>query len=182
MVAQILALDPANCTGWAVLDATGHLVEYGFFQIKPCEFVGDQLIEMMVQVKLLLDRFKPVRIVVEDYFFSRRCRQGANMNPAYRAAIHIVVRMAGLEYTIVSPANWKRFITGRVKPTKEEIKTYGKERAKKEMTRVALAERYNITFPDFLEKNGRQVKLKYDVVDATGMGLWYIRSQGLKPL
>jgi len=101
---SVLVFDPANCTGWALIElGSARLVEYGFFKIKSCEYVGDQLIEMMGKAKLLMEKFKPQHIVVEDYFFSRKFRQGANLNPAYRAALHIVIRLLGLNYTIVNP-------------------------------------------------------------------------------
>lgn len=101
------------------------------------------------------------------------------MNPAYRAAIHIIVRLLGLKYTIVNPIDWKRFIAGRARPTKEEVKKWGKERSKKEMIRVALEQKYNLTFPELIkDEHGKEVKLKYDVVDATAMGIYYIKSLG----
>lgn len=175
---SILVFDPANCTGWALLElGTARLIEYGFFKIKSCDLVGDQLIEMMGKAKLLIERFKPKHIVVEDYFFSRKCRQGANLNPAYRASLHIVIRLLGLEYTIVNPINWKRFIAGRVRPTKQEIVQWGKEKSKKEMIRHALDIKYNIKFPDDItDETGKKCKLKYDVIDATAMGIYYIKS------
>jgi len=176
----ILVIDPATCTGWCVFTRKCTLVDYGFFKLKTVEYVGDQLIQMMVEVKELIEKFKPYHIVVEDYFFSRRFRQGSNMNPAFRAAIHIIVRLLELPYTIINPIDWKKFVAGRVKPTKEEVKKYGKELSKKVMIRDALVSKYNIIFPDMIsDASGKKVKFKYDISDACAMGIYYLKSLGV---
>lgn len=178
----ILVIDPATCTGWCVFNKKCKLLEYGFFKIKPTEYVGDQLIQMQIEILELIKKFSPSHIVIEDYFFSRKFRQGSNMNPAYRAAIHIIVRLLELPYTVISPIVWKKFVAGRVKPTKEECKLYGKDPAKKIMIREALDKKFNIVFPDIIkDTNGKNVKFKYDISDAAAMGIYYLKSLGSNP-
>ena len=176
---HILSIDPANNTGWCIFNKKCKIIKYGFFTIKSTNFLGDQLIEMMVKIMNLIKENNIGDIVVEDYFFSRKFRNGCNVNPAYRSAIYIIVRLMGLQYTIINPIDWKKFIVGRVKPTKEEIKLYGKEKAKKIIVRNALKSKYSITFPDIIQnENGKDIALKYDIVDAVAIGIYYIRSMG----
>ena len=109
----ILAIDPANTTGWCVFTKKCKLIKYGYFTIKSTDFLGDQLIEMMVRIMELIKENDIGYVVVEDYFFSRKFRNGCNLNPAYRSAIHIIVRLMGLEYSVINPIDWKKFITGK---------------------------------------------------------------------
>jgi len=180
MVVDILVFDPATTTGWAVMNETDkkpQLVDYGFFKTKSRDNEGDELIEIMFETRKLINQWQPKHIVIEDYFFSRRCRQGSNKNPSVRAAIHIMARLLDISYTIVNPVFWKKHISGHVRPTKQEIKIYGREKSKKEMIRQALDKHYNIKFDDTITHNGKQLKLKYDYIDATAMGIYYIENK-----
>ena len=110
----ILSLDPAESTGFAVAhvhDDICNIVEYGFIDVDTSsKYMGDWCIDLQTKIEEIYKRIKPHEIVVEDYFFGSRFSSGANVNPAYRTAIHIWCRQKNIHYEIVNISNWKVFV------------------------------------------------------------------------
>lgn len=182
-VKTILAIDPGQSCGYSVVKIDGdrcEIVEYGFIDVdNSSPYLGDWCIDLQDRLTLVQDRIKADEIAVEDYFYSTRFKQGANVNPAYRTAIHMWCRKQGLHYEVLNISNWKVFAAGRSTPTKEQKLRWGKEPAKKLMVVEALWRRFNIRFPNhsISEATGKPIMFRFDVVDAVAQGMYaaYLR-------
>lgn len=176
-----LVLDPAASTGYCLVrieDNKADIYDYGFIEIRDdTDFDGDRCIDMMNQIKKIIEDNDVTEVAIEDYFFSKRFAQGGTLNVALRTAIHIQARLLGLEYTILNVSNWKKFIAGRSTPTKEQKAKWGKEPAKKLMIQQALWDKWKFRFPNhsISKKTGKPIKFRYDVVDAVGQAVFFCR-------
>lgn len=178
---NVLVLDPANTSGYCVFKfdkAKSHMeiVKWGFIEVKQSDnYLGDQYIDYLKQIHKLIKDEDIQQVAVEDYFFSKRAPQGANLNCSYRAMIHMKCRELGLHYEILNISLWKKFINGRSTPTKEQKAKWGKEASKKLMTQESLWNKWGIRFPNhsISIKTGKPVKFIYDIVDAVAMAIFY---------
>lgn len=177
---KVLVLDPASTSGYCIFEhdkdsASANIVEWGFIQVEECEILGDRYLDYLSKIEKLINDNNIKDIALEDYFFSRRTPQGANLNCAYRAMIHMKSRELKLNYTILNISLWKKFIAGRSTSTKEQKAKWGKEASKKLMIQESLWKKWNIRFPNHsISKNtGKPIKFKYDIVDAVAMAIFY---------
>jgi len=178
---NVLILDPANSTGYCVYTLhedsnTAEITSWGFIDIKQHdEYMGDQYIDLLDHVERLIADHNIDIVGVEDYFFSRRSPQGANLNCSYRAMIHMKSRELGKHYEILNISLWKKFINGRSTPTKEQKAKWGKEPSKKLMTQESLWNKWGIRFPNhsISLKTGKPIKFRYDIVDAVAMAIFH---------
>lgn len=178
---NVLVLDPANSTGYCIYkfneeEASADIIDWGFIDIaQHDEYMGDQYIDLLDQVEKLIDDNDIDQVAVEDYFFSRRSPQGANLNCSYRAMIHMKCRELGKHYDILNISLWKKFINGRSTSTKEQKAKWGKEPSKKLMTQESLWNKWNIRFPNHSVslKTGKPIKFRYDIVDAVAMAVFH---------
>ena len=179
---NILSLDPSITTGYAVAQInpdcnSSIIIKYGYLEVDTTsKYVGDWCNDLYEKVKLLIEENSIKEVCVEDYFFSGKTRSGSNINPAYRAAIHMICRKMEIPYTIINISKWKKHVAGRVRPSKSHYIKYGKSKAQKTYIQEALWLRYRIKFPNFCisEKTGRPVVLKYDIVDATAIMIYWL--------
>ncbi len=177
---KVLILDPATTTGYCIFEydknkTLANIVNWGFIEVEDHEILGDRYLDYLSKIEKLIKDNNIEDVALEDYFFSRRTPQGANLNCAYRAMIHMKCRELNLNYTILNISLWKKFIAGRTTPTKEQKKKWGKEASKKLMIQEALFKKWKIKFPNhsISSKTGKPVKFKYDIVDAVGMAIFY---------
>lgn len=178
---KVLVLDPASSTGYCLVDIkknTADIYSYGFIDIDSnTDYDADRCIILMDKVKDLIISNNVTKVAVEDYFFSKRFAQGSSLNISFRAAIYIQVRLMGLEYTVLNVSNWKKFISGRTTPTKDQKKKWGKEASKKIMIQESIWKKFNIRFPNhsISSKTGKPIKFRYDVVDAVGQAIYFCK-------
>lgn len=175
-----LVLDPAISTGYcllcytpgspAIIFAQGHLTVD-----TSSDYSGDYCIDLQTKLKRLISKYGVNHIAVETFFFSKRFATGSTLNAELRTAIYILARQLGLPYTILGISEWKKFIAGRSTPTKEQVKQWGRERAKKLFIQQALWERFGIRFPNhsISAKTGKPISFKLDVVDAVAQGVYF---------
>ena len=131
------------------------------------------MLSMRKCVSDILAQYSPVSHVhVETFFFSKKFCNGSDVNLILRAAIYQLLREKNITYTLHGPAQWKRFIVGRVQPTKSDIDKHGKTKASKAIVVDALTSKYNIRFPSHIRLAGRRVQFKYDISDAVAIGLY----------
>lgn len=177
---NVLIIDPASSTGYCVYsvddkDAVS-INDWGFIDVDDVtDYDGDRYIDLRDKVKDLISKHDIDMVGIEDYFFSRRSPQGSTLNCAYRAIIHMLCRELDIHYDILNISLWKKYISGRTTPTKEQKAKWGKEPAKKLMTQESLWNRWNIRFPNhsISKKTGKPIKFRYDVVDAVGMAVFH---------
>ena len=180
---NILVLDPAESTGFSVVSvdeavSTGDIFEYGYINVDTTSnYMGDWHISLTDQVEVLIKKYDAKMVVIEDYFFSSRFTSGSNVNPGYRAVIHMKVRQLGIPYEILNISQWKSFVAGRSVPTKEQKAKWGKAAANKLYMLEALQTRHGIRMPNhsLSEKTGKPIKFRYDIVDAVAQAICYCK-------
>jgi Holliday junction resolvasome RuvABC endonuclease subunit len=178
---NILVLDPASSTGYCIYkfnESTrdADIIDWGFVEvIEDFEYDGDRYIDLSNKVEQLIKDNNIDQVAIEDYFFSRRSPQGATLNCAYRAVIHLKCRELDIHYDILNISLWKKFINGRSISTKLQKSQWGKEASKKLMTQESLWKRWNIRFPNhsLSKKTGKPIKFRYDIVDAVAMAIFH---------
>lgn len=179
---HILVLDPAESTGYAVVlvdedKSSADIFRYGFLDVDTSSnYMGDWLLDLNRTVMNLINEYGVKMVVCEDFFFSSRFTSGSNVNPAYRAAIHMAARFLKVPYEILNISQWKSFVVGRSVPTKEQKKKWGKTAANKKMVAEALVKRWKIELPtySFSPKTGKPIKFRYDISDAIGQAVCYV--------
>lgn len=187
-IKKILAIDPGASCGFSIFkivlnsDSSSPsavkciLEEYGYIDIDTTScYLGDWCIDLKRKIENLEEEKGPFdEIGVEDYFFSSRFKQGANVNPAYRTAIHMWAREKNKHYEVLNISAWKVFVCGRTTPSKEQKTKWGAVPAKKIMVVEGLKERFNIYFPEYCisKKTKRKIRFRYDIADAVAQGLY----------
>jgi Holliday junction resolvasome RuvABC endonuclease subunit len=177
---KVLIIDPANSTGYSIYTfdqetLTAEITDWGFIDISQHDYAGDQYIDLLNKIEDIITTNNISTVGVEDYFFSSKSSQGANLNCAYRAMIHLKCRQLKIHYDILNISLWKNFINHRVRPTKEQKAKWGNEPAKKLMTQESLYKRWNIQFPNhsISINTGKPIKFRYDIVDAVAMAIFH---------
>jgi len=178
---KVLVLDPASSTGYCIYEydtatAVANITSWGFIDIEnETDYDGDRYVKLLSEVTKLITVNNIDQIALEDYFFSRRTPQGANLNCAYRAMIHMKCRQVNMHYDILNISLWKKYINGRSTSTKEQKLKWGKEASKKLMTQESLYNKWGIRFPNhsLSLKTGKPIKFRYDVVDAVAMAIFH---------
>lgn len=177
---NVLILDPASSTGYCIYEiddqASVTITHWGFIDVEnTTDYDGDRYIDLSNKIAKLIADHDIKQVGVEDYFFSGRSPQGATLNCAYRAVIHMVCRQMNIHYDIINISLWKKLINGRTTPTKEQKAKWGKEPSKKLMTQESLYKKWNIKFPNhsLSLKTGKPIKFRYDIVDAVGMAVFH---------
>ena len=177
---KVLIIDPANSTGYSIYSfdqetLTAEIISWGFIDIDQHNYVGDQYIDLLSKIETIINANNISMVGVEDYFFSSKSSQGANLNCAYRAMIHLKCRQLKLHYDVLNISLWKSFINHRVRPTKDQKAKWGNEPAKKLMTQESLYKRWNVRFPNhsISANTGKPIKFRYDIVDAVAMAVFH---------
>jgi Holliday junction resolvasome RuvABC endonuclease subunit len=176
----ILVLDPGTSTGYCLVEVveneSANIYEYGFIDVDiTSEHQGDHCLDLMQKIQELIDAHSVEHIAIEDYFFSRKFRNGCNVNGAFRTAIHILARQNSINYTILNISAWKTFVAQRSTPTREQKAKWGGEAAKKLFIQQALWDRLKFRFPNhsISEKTGKPIIFRYDIVDVVGQAVYY---------
>lgn len=186
---MILALDPADSTGYAIIDTisnnnfnnrnnrekTAEIIEYGHIDIKKSDKIGVRCVDLQEQLTDLIYNYSIDDVVVEDYFFAHKTANGSNNNPAFRTAIYILCTELDIPYTIINPVTWKKHIAVYANPNKVQKQLWGKEKSKKIYIQDALWKRRGIRFPNHSISNStnKPIELRYDEVDAVAQGIYY---------
>ena len=196
---MILALDPAESTGYAIVntliddttsgDSTddissnrekkARIIKYGHIDVKKSDVLGERCVDLRDKLSKLIDEYDIKDVVVEDYFFAHKTANGSNNNPAFRTAIYILCVEKNISYTIVNPVVWKKHITGGfANPSKQQKDMWGKEKSKKIFIQDALWKRRRVRFPNHSISNltNKPIDLRYDEVDAVAQAIYYCES------
>lgn len=191
---SILSLDPAKSTGWAHLiisdneiDNKGfykfgnkyvNVVDYNIINTDTNCTEGELCVNYKNKILELVNNLKINEIVVENYFFSSKARQGAMINVYFRTMIYYLCEELGIKYQIINVSDWKRHICGFVRPTNDFIKKHGKKNVNKLMVKVSLEDKYNIKFPQKIvnEQTGKMINFRYDMIDAVAICIYKIET------
>ena len=184
----VLVLDPAASTGYCFMSIRSHdddhgqkiavIYDYGFIDVDTSsDYSGDWCIDLQNQLEKMCRRHGVTHIAVENFFFSKKFANGSTLNVEFRTAIYIMARRLKLPYTILGISEWKKFISGRATPTKEQKKKWGHARAKKLAIQQSLWEKYHIRFPNhsISTKTGKPMSFRLDIVDAVAQAIYFAK-------
>jgi len=155
----ILAIDPATNTGWAAF--TKEIPVAYFSHGRICPNKVNKLKDYYEQITQLIVRIKPNIVYVEDFHFNSHNACGSGLNFELRAVIYLVLQQHGVPYEIVNQSTWKKFVTGRGRPSTLQVERWGKS-ANKEYVRQALLDKKFVA----------DANMSTDEVDAYGI-LYY---------
>jgi Holliday junction resolvasome RuvABC endonuclease subunit len=180
---NILVVDPAEHTGYALVkidiaDNSADIFEYGIIDMDNSgNYLGDACNQMFDHITAIIEKHQIKQVVVEDYFFSGKFANGSNMNPMYRAAVHMAARRKNLPTEILNVSQWKSFVAGRSTPTKQQKAKWGAESAKKLFIQEALWTRFGIRFPNhsISQTTGKPIVFRFDIVDAVAQAICYTK-------
>ena len=184
---RILVLDPASCTGYALIDlyeTFAEIIAYGSVEMnkESSSIEGDWYLDIEKKIQLLIDQYHPHKIAMEDYFISSKLGN-CNLNVGIRAIFQTLARRMNLPYQVINISLWKKAISNRTKPNIAQIEKWGKTAADKLFIRQALYENFHIQFPYMmLSKNNRWIDLKSDVVDAVAMAVYLALERNIKDI
>jgi hypothetical protein len=135
------------------------------------------MLSMREQVCNIIDTLADIeKVHVETFFFSKKFCQGSDENLILRGAIYQLLSERKILYQLHGPTHWKKFITGRVRPSPADIAKHGKSKAPKGMVVDALNSKFDIHFSSHTRINGKRVQFKYDISDAVGIGIYGIKA------
>lgn len=110
-------------------------------------------------------------LAIENYYFSKRAATGSTINVSIRTALYMLAEDMGLSYTVIEINDWKRRVSGRVRPNASDKKKYGKN-AKEMFIKSSLEDEWGISFPEkFRNEKGREVNFKFDICAAIGQAI-----------
>uniref|UniRef100_A0A6C0CKV4 Holliday junction resolvase RuvC n=1 Tax=viral metagenome TaxID=1070528 RepID=A0A6C0CKV4_9ZZZZ len=191
---NVLVLDPATTTGYCIMQINpetkrGEIIKYGSVEadqslpspqspyVKCAEQSGRLLVDLENKVKDIIEKYSIVLIGIEDYFFSSKTCTGSSMNAHYRAVLHCLANRMNIPYVVLNISLWKKFVTGLKKPTKDQVKKWGKAPSQKIFIQDALWKKYKFRFPNWQtsKKSGKPIKFKHDAIDSVGMAVYFGR-------
>lgn len=123
--------------------------------------------------KILLSEKVPfTRVAIEQYMFSRGKKTGSTLNVSIRTAIIMLCEKYKIPYVIIPISLWKKSVSGRAFPTKEQ-KALWKTKANKFFIIDSLRTKYSIEIPEKIksQKTGRLINFKCDISDAIGQAI-----------
>ena len=109
----ILALDPANRTGWAYLTADGRRL-YGAWDLRQPwdDHPGDRLRRLHDGLAEFLGRYPAELIACEDAHYGTKNHEIAALHAELRGVVKLVAREHNAGYVAFKPSTIKKFATG----------------------------------------------------------------------
>lgn len=119
----IIWIDPGSTTVWyAIIEKNNglNLIDYGVISTTPKIEVGYKLLEIGNDIKNLIDKFSPEKIVIERLFFTKNVKTGIDVAQCRWVVMYEAMKhnIAVLEYT---PLEVKKAITGSWKAAKKQM-------------------------------------------------------------
>jgi Holliday junction resolvasome RuvABC endonuclease subunit len=110
---RILAIDPANRTGWAYRDGGNPPLHGSWLIAKPGDgHPGDRLLRLRDGLVEFLGVYPAELVACEDAHFGARNHETAAMHSELRGVLKLVAREHGAAYVAYKPNTIKKFATG----------------------------------------------------------------------
>ncbi len=122
---KIIGIDPGLATtGWAVVDFDGRnsikVVDFGVIETKKGLELGDRLSEIYVDLREILEEFKPEIASVEFLIFCNNAKTAMKVGEA-RGVVLLALNSFGLRVYEYSPLQVKNSISGYGSATKMQV-------------------------------------------------------------
>lgn len=124
MKLRILGIDPGTATtGWAVVEETKktlRLIAYGCINTSKTKTDAERLVEIGKDVKILLKKYKPAEVAMEDIFFFKNLKTAITVAQA-RGVILYELKKNQLPIENYTPLQVKQALTGYGRADKKQI-------------------------------------------------------------
>jgi crossover junction endodeoxyribonuclease RuvC len=118
---KILGIDPGfGILGWAVIEDTMKVVDYGTVETSPDLPIDERLFIIHSEVSGIIERYRPDCAVIEKLFFSRNTTTAFDVSRA-TGVVLLAFRQHALPYQEVTPMQVKQGLTGYGKADKKQI-------------------------------------------------------------
>jgi crossover junction endodeoxyribonuclease RuvC len=118
---KILGIDPGfGILGWAVIEDTVKVVDYGTVETSPDLPIDERLFIVHSEVSGIIERYRPDCAVIEKLFFSRNTSTAFDVSRA-TGVVLLAFRQHALPYQEVTPMQVKQGLTGYGKADKKQI-------------------------------------------------------------
>jgi len=119
----VLGIDPGLAeTGWSVLESqkTLTLIDYGCLKTKKETDFSERLVELADQVSLLVEKYKPDVLAIEELFFAKNVKTAIKVAECL-GVIKYTVKKSGFPVYEYTPLNIKMTIAGYGRADKEQV-------------------------------------------------------------
>jgi crossover junction endodeoxyribonuclease RuvC len=123
---RVLGIDPGTLkVGWAIVDSLGinsiQRSDSGCLVLgKSTAPIADRLFQLHLQLREIIDRFRPDVLAIESAFFGDNARSALRIGES-RGVVLMLAAEFGLEVDEIPPATIKRRIAGNGRATKEQV-------------------------------------------------------------
>lgn len=122
---RILGIDPGTAIcGYSIIDYKGNkfsLVEYGAIKTPASQTeLGKRLYTIYMELKELIEKYKPKFLAVEDLFFNTNAKTALSVGHA-RGIIILLGVMMGLEVSSYTPLQVKQSVVGYGRAEKRQV-------------------------------------------------------------
>ncbi|MBI4426998.1 MAG: crossover junction endodeoxyribonuclease RuvC [Candidatus Magasanikbacteria bacterium] len=116
MAERILGVDPGfGRTGWGVIEKSGGgdwwAVAWGCIETSAADPFANRLYELHEKLKLIIKKYKPASVAVEDLFFAKNVKTAMKVGQA-RGVILLTIKELGLSLNEFTPLQIKQAVTG----------------------------------------------------------------------
>ena len=122
---RILGIDPGLATvGWGVIDVERgkpNVVSYGVILTPKDKKLPDRLSIIEEDIKLVIDKYKPDEIALEELFFNTNITTGINVAQARGVILLTAVKACGGKLFEYTPLQIKQALTGYGRAEKRQI-------------------------------------------------------------
>ena len=122
---RILGIDPGLATvGWGVIDVERgkpKVVSYGVILTPKDKKLPDRLSIIEEDIKLVIDKYKPDEIALEELFFNTNITTGINVAQARGVILLTAVKACGGKLFEYTPLQIKQALTGYGRAEKRQI-------------------------------------------------------------
>ncbi len=122
---KIIGIDPGlGFTGFAIIDVDGkyrEICEYGSIKTRPEDSIGQRLSLIFDRVKMILDRWNPEMMVIEDVFIKPDAPKAIIHLGEVRGIIVLAAHRMGVEVLFIKPTEVKSALAASGRADKEQI-------------------------------------------------------------
>jgi crossover junction endodeoxyribonuclease RuvC len=118
---RTIGIDPGfGILGWAVIDDSVKLVDYGSIETPKGMPIDERLFIIHSELKSVIERYKPEQAGIEKLFFAKNTTTALDVSKAV-GVILLAFRQYALPYREFSPLQVKQAITGYGRADKKQL-------------------------------------------------------------
>ena len=120
----VLGFDPGIAIlGYGLIKQDGYnlkAIEYGVITTQACAEMPGRLVKLFSNVTLLIDKYKPDAVAIEEIFFSKNTKTAISISHA-RGVVMLAPSISGIPVYEYTPLQVKQAITGYGRAQKQQM-------------------------------------------------------------